>query len=180
MWVFGYGSLMWDGWEARFGGRPCGLAVLGGYERVLDKPSVSNWGTHEQPCPTLRVVPSARDCLGCAFELPENEADAAMAYLKHREGSAFELTQCSVVLEAGTEIEAFVPLPAGGHLPAWPLQDRAALVPVARGTSGRCCDYLRQLRSKLQLLGITDRAVEELWSAVQEQPGSSCSGRARR
>lgn len=39
MWVFGYGSLMWDGWEQEFGCLRRCVAVLKGYRRTFNKAS---------------------------------------------------------------------------------------------------------------------------------------------
>jgi cation transport regulator ChaC len=45
MWVFGYGSLMWDGWEQALGGQRVDGAVLPDYGRSFNKKSTRNWGT---------------------------------------------------------------------------------------------------------------------------------------
>jgi cation transport regulator ChaC len=37
MWVFGYGSLMWDHWETQFGCLRSLVADLPGYQRVFNK-----------------------------------------------------------------------------------------------------------------------------------------------
>ncbi|RVQ67534.1 hypothetical protein EKN06_06125 [Croceicoccus ponticola] len=44
MWVFGYGSLMWDNWQTSYGGANGVLATLKGYERSFNKASKVNWG----------------------------------------------------------------------------------------------------------------------------------------
>jgi cation transport regulator ChaC len=44
MWVFGYGSLMWDGWEQALGGQRADGAVLPDYRRSFNKKSTRNWG----------------------------------------------------------------------------------------------------------------------------------------
>jgi cation transport regulator ChaC len=56
MWVFGYGSLMWDNWQALHGGANGVLAELKGYERSFNKASQVNWGTNTAPGPTLNLV----------------------------------------------------------------------------------------------------------------------------
>ena len=57
MWIFGYGSLMWDGWEKSFDCLETTNAILPNYQRVLNKKSVINWGTSDHPCPTLNIIP---------------------------------------------------------------------------------------------------------------------------
>ena len=51
MWIFGYGSLMWDGWEATFDCKRKERAVLKGYARSFTKASVKNWGSKTAPGP---------------------------------------------------------------------------------------------------------------------------------
>lgn len=43
MWVFGYGSLMWDGWEIEFQGVKDNRAELTGFHRDFNKRSTLNW-----------------------------------------------------------------------------------------------------------------------------------------
>ena len=86
MWVFGYGSLMWDHWETQFGCLRSLVAVLPGYQRVFNKASVRNWGTPAVPGPTLNIMPSDQACRGIAFEFPDRAAGAIDAYLRRREG----------------------------------------------------------------------------------------------
>jgi cation transport protein ChaC len=41
-WIFGYGSLMWDGWEEKFGCEERQVAELPGHVRTFNKASVKN------------------------------------------------------------------------------------------------------------------------------------------
>lgn len=87
MWVFGYGSLMWDGWEAQHRCTRRERASLPGFHLDFNKASRENWGTRDQPCPTLGLDADAdARCEGLAFELPDAERDRAVDYLKRREG----------------------------------------------------------------------------------------------
>ena len=83
MWVFGYGSLMWDGWERDFGGSRTDRAVLSGYRRSFNKKSVSNWGTSKSPGPTLGLEPDAAgECIRMVFEIPDAQRRAVEQMLK--------------------------------------------------------------------------------------------------
>jgi glutathione-specific gamma-glutamylcyclotransferase len=48
MWVFGYGSLVWDSWSERFGCLRRVTAELPGFRRSFDKGSVRNWGSRQE------------------------------------------------------------------------------------------------------------------------------------
>jgi cation transport regulator ChaC len=68
MWIFGYGSLMFDGWEAACGCTDRKWADLPGYRRSFNKKSVESRGTREAPGLTLNLVRSAGHvCRGIAF-----------------------------------------------------------------------------------------------------------------
>jgi cation transport protein ChaC len=93
MWVFGYGSLMWDGWETRRGCLRRVIAELQGYVRSFNKLSVRNWGSRTYPGPTLNLIASTSSCRGIAFEFPEERRAEVLAYLIQREGKNFRLNK---------------------------------------------------------------------------------------
>jgi glutathione-specific gamma-glutamylcyclotransferase len=77
MWIFGYGSLMFDGWEPdrRYFGRT--WADLAGYRRVFNKRSVENWGTKERPGLTLNLKESTNSvCRGIAFAFADDDSES--------------------------------------------------------------------------------------------------------
>jgi glutathione-specific gamma-glutamylcyclotransferase len=90
MWVFGYGSLMWDGWEQQRGCIRRAGAELRGFRRIFNKASVENWGTADHPCPTLNLERiDSGVCRGIAFEFGNDRSEALLDYLATREGRAF-------------------------------------------------------------------------------------------
>lgn len=173
MWVFGYGSLMWDGWETQYGCTRRERAALPGFQRDFNKASRENRGSHEQPCPTLGLnVDDAAICEGLAFELSEVERDRVVDYLKKREGMSFRLEEMDVSLQSGMRVRALVPVndPARStYIGAQPLRDRTRMAKAAQGSKGACRDYVKNIREKLQELGITDSAVESFWSAMSSE-----------
>jgi cation transport protein ChaC len=92
MWVFGYGSLMWDSWEIDRGCLRRMTGELRGYVRTFNKLSVRNWGTRPYPGPTLNLVASDFSCRAIVFEFPESRRAEIVAYLVQREGKNFTLS----------------------------------------------------------------------------------------
>ena len=168
MWVFGYGSLMWDGWETKRGYTRRLVADLPGYCRRFNKTSVRNWGTKVAPGPTLNLSEVAAGvCRGIAFEFPDTQKVEILSYLEKREGKAFPLHEMSVRLVDQSEVLAFVPLYNGKNvIEGKTLEEIAGMVLAASGTDGTCLAYVNGIADKLAALGINDPAVTELWKAV--------------
>lgn len=165
MWVFGYGSLMWDGWEKEFGGKRAGLAELRNYRRSFNKLSIRNWGTPETPGPTLGLEPAfGALCIGAAFEITEDQSANVLSMLRRREGKSFGLRELTIRLPGGEDVEAVVAVNDTGcptYVGMQSLEDRVAMAREARGTSGACADYVRRIQEILNTLGIQDKEVEE-------------------
>ncbi len=170
MWVFGYGSLMWDGWEAE---RDClrrVTAELRGYARAFNKLSVRNWGTRLHPGPTLNLIPADSLCIGIAFEFSETSRGDIRAHLLEREGKNFNLNEQPIVLEDTSAVMALVPLYGGKNvLPAARASEVVGMALKANGTSGSCASYINAVFDHLSELGINDPAVSEVHKALQRQ-----------
>lgn len=176
MWVFGYGSLMWDGWERALQGSRFDGVVLRNYRRSFNKKSTRNWGMREAPGPTLGLEPDpGGSCTGTAFEFSEDQRAAVEALLREREGRSFALVELPVRLPDGREVRALTPVNDRtartyiGHVPA---ADRAALARAARGTSGACAHYVWNIHAKLREMGIVDADVEEFAALVDARQGT--------
>lgn len=168
MWIFGYGSLMWDGWESEFVCQGRAMATLSGYRRAFNKLSVANWGTKEAPCPTLNLQADREaSCQGKAFAFAAVDKDAVLARLQKREGRSFVLTPLPVRLDDGMQVEAYAPLYNGRNLRSdLELDDQVRMVRAARGTSGSGIDYVQGIAESLGALGIDDPAVRALRVAL--------------
>ncbi len=168
MWVFGYGSLMWDGWEAKHGCTRRAVADLPGYCRRFNKASVRNWGTKAAPGPTLNLSKlDASVCRGIAFQFPDAQEVEVLSYLEEREGKAFRLHKLLVCLVDQSEVSALVPLYNGQNvIEGRATEELAAMVLAASGTDGTCLSYVNGIADKLSDLGINDPAVFTLWKAV--------------
>ena len=169
MWVFSYGSLMWDSWEADRGCLRRVTGELRGYSRSFNKLSVRNWGTRLYPAPTLNLIASNSSCRGIAFEFPEARRAEIVAYLIQREGKDFTLNERPIVLAAGAEVAALVPLYHGPNvIPLTGAPGLAAMALRAKGVSGSGADYIKGVANHLRQLGIDDPAVADLCSALEK------------
>jgi type I restriction enzyme S subunit len=170
-WVFGYGSLMWDGWETAFGGKRVDGANLVGYRRAFNKKSVKNWGSSKAPGPTLGLEPAdGTACAGTVFEFAPAQLEPVKAHLTNREGKSFSLIELPVRLPDGREVLALTPVNDRQHntyIGSVPVAARAEMARNAHGTSGACADYARNIQKKLVELNIEDPDVVEFLSLVE-------------
>ncbi|PCC97912.1 gamma-glutamylcyclotransferase [Halopseudomonas pelagia] len=172
MWVFGYGSLMTDGWEKGFDCTQRVTAELKGYRRAFNKASVTNWGTRDCPCPTLNLVPEASaNSLGIAFEFTEVRRGEVEAYLAKREGKNFKLSNLEVIADGSGAVQALVPLYAGKNIiQSHDMRTAIELACHAKGSSGKCSDYILNISEQLKMLGINDPAVTEMREILCKAP----------
>lgn len=167
MWVFGYGSLMWDGWETERGCLRRTTAELHGYARAFNKLSVRNWGSRECPGPTLNLIVADSVCRGVAFEFPEGLRADVLAYLVKREGKNFAFDECPITLEGYTGTTAIVPLYQGPNVIAsTDASEIATMALSAKGMSGSCANYIKGVADHLRELQIDDPVVTEVCTAL--------------
>lgn len=168
MWIFGYGSLMNDRWEENLGCVRRTVGTLPGYQRTFSKASIENWGSKENPCPTLTLERLHNgECKGIAFEFPDSCEVAVRKYLADREGKGFPLEQVNILLEDETTIVAYTPIYNGKNILAGGKDVKARMIIQARGTNGSCRNYIKGIRELLASLGIEDPAVSSLWEEVE-------------
>jgi glutathione-specific gamma-glutamylcyclotransferase len=169
VWVFGYGSLTFDGWQSKFGCVGHQRATLLGYRRTFNKKSVRNWGTKENPGITLNLEPfDGARCEGVGFEFPDDgQIPILLDALRDRE--ACDPTVLRIQLADGRSVEARVYIYEGQTNlldPATSAAEKAEMIYKARGTSGSAMDYVMRNFEGLQAVGLEDQAVTELWEAV--------------
>ena len=166
MWLFGYGSLMWDGWETAYGCVRRMHADLPGHTRIFNKKSLERWGTHERPGLTLNLMRTGI-CRGVAFEFDNAARGDIETYLSARE--TCDATEVTVRLTDATEVGALTYIYEGPRLidHGLSLEDRAAMILEAEGVAGSSYGYISGVRAHLAELGVADPEVDALWLAVE-------------
>lgn len=175
LWVFGYGSLVWNpgfAWSARH------LAVLKGYRRSFCMLSIHHRGTVERPGLVLALdAAEGAECHGVAFEIAPQIAEETLEYLRAREliSAAYLEETHPLTLDDGRVVEAVVYVIDPAHeqyCGALTLEDQAQRIAGAVGGRGPNCDYLHQTAEHLAALGLPDAELEWLSDRVKVLKGA--------
>lgn len=169
VWVFGYGSLIWN---------PCFhyverrvVTVVGWHRRFCLWTSIGR-GTPDRPGLMLGLEPGG-SCRGVAFRIAEDEVETELDIIWRREmvTAAYRPTWVTAKSEAETlRAIAFTINRAhpryAGRLPEARIVEALA---TARGPVGPCCDYLFNTVAHLEELGVPDRRLAALCRAIRER-----------
>ena len=171
IWVFGYGSLMWNPGFPYVDARP---AQIFGYHRAFCLYSEYYRGTPEHRGLVLGLD-CGGTCRGRAFRFGAAQAEAAMDYLIKREMfghevDVYELRWLGIILDDSDEVAqaaCFVVNPAHVHYagklsPA----EISQIIASASGMSGTNRDYLSNTIAHLDELGIADGSLHEVQRLV--------------
>lgn len=170
LWVFGYGSLMWQPGFPHVEARP---ARLDGYRRAFCIYSLYYRGTQERPGLVLGLARGG-SCEGIAFRVADEDAAAVRAYLHEREliyGVYREAVVSAELTGPGEpqRIDVLTYIAETGH-PSYagtvPLRRQAAIIRAARGRAGSNLGYFAATLRKLGELGIRQRDLERLAAIV--------------
>ena len=173
LWVFGYGSLIWN---PGFPVAETRLARLAGYHRSFCMSSIHHRGTVEDPGLVLALDPAeSAACTGVAFRVPDDEADATVAYLREREliSSAY-LERVVTVQTDGGPLDALAYVVDTAHeqyVGGMALERQAQIIAHAVGGRGPNTEYLWNTVSHLKDLGIEDPDLDWLAARVREIAG---------
>ena len=166
LWVFAYGSLMW---QPGFAYEEARRARLKGYHRAFCIYSLHYRGTQERPGLVLGLQRGGT-CEGVAFRVAAREAASVRAYLHAREliyGVYREAMVPAELIGPGQDqcVDVLTYIAEAGH-PSFagvlPLARRAAIIRAARGKSGSNLAYFVATLRKLRELGIRQADLERL------------------
>lgn len=171
LWVFGYGSLLWN---PGFAVAETRQARLHGWRRSFCMTSIHHRGTLDAPGLVL-ALDRAEDalCHGVAFRVDACDAGATLAYLRERElvSSAYLETRQSVTLDCGQildDVLTYVIDPDHAQYCTWPLEAQAQIIAHAIGGRGPNDEYLENTARQLQLLGLPDPDLDWLVARVRQ------------
>lgn len=166
IWVFGYGSLMWnpgfDFVERR-------VAYLDGFARRFCMWSMHYRGTEAAPGLVLGLAaaPGART-RGAAFRVAASEAEAVIGYLGEREliSAAYREVQTPLRLHAPEEaVEAVTYVVDTAHrqcAAGLSIEEQAEIIAFSRGRRGENREYLFNTVEHLREEGFSEEELGEL------------------
>ncbi len=168
LWVFGYGSLIWDPGFAVAERR---IARVTGWHRSFCMRSIHHRGTPDAPGLVLALDRAAgAACDGVAFRVTPGDEAATVAMLRARElvSSAYLETTLPVMTKTGP-LQALTYVIDAGHVQYChlALDEQARIIAQATGGRGANRDYLWATATHLADLGIADPDLEWLASEVR-------------
>lgn len=168
LWVFGYGSLIWDpGFEVA----ERQVARLDDWHRSFCMWSLHYRGTVAAPGLVLALDAQAgASCQGVALRALPGQEPAVLAYLRQREliSDAYLEEQVQVTLADGRLVPAVtyvINRANPQYCRGLDLQEQARVIATAHGARGPNRDYLTATHSHLMEMGLTD--PDMAWLAAQ-------------
>jgi cation transport protein ChaC len=170
LWVFGYGSLMWD---PGFPFRNWAPALVFGYHRALCITS-SRWrGTPERPGLVLGLVRGGA-CRGIAFRVAQRDVTATLDALWAREmrRRVYRPRMLRARLpDREVRALAFTADPGhDGYAGPLSVREKAKRIANCRGARGPNLDYLVRTINHLAELGMRDDNLLRVLAAVKALP----------
>jgi cation transport protein ChaC len=182
VWVFGYGSLLWN---TGFAPEEIAPALVHGYHRALCVYSHVYRGSPERPGLVAGLLPGGA-CRGLAFRVSASDWETVRAYLHEREMIYDVYVPKWVSARLGTSppqtspVYTFIANPShaqyAGRLS---IPETADLIRKGVGTSGTGIDYLANTVARLRELGIRDRMLERVLAEATAAPTERVASKAR-
>ena len=171
IWLFGYGSLMWN---------PCidycdrQSALLYGYHRSYCLQTPVGRGTPEQPGLML-ALKRGGSCNGIAYQIDWAVAEHELDVVWNREMISGAYQPRLVMLRTPLGLKRSIAFTINTqhklYVDNMPLEQAAAMIATASGWLGSCADYLHNTVENLDKLGVGDGPMHTLLKLVQAQQG---------
>ena len=174
MWVFGYGSLLWNpGFEYE----QSALATLKGYHRSFCMRSVHHRGTLKAPGLVLALDERPGSvCNGMALLVPATTRKQTLSYLRERElvSSAYVEKMLLITLVDGRIVQALTYVVDSEHQQYCGnliMEEQAKIISRAVGGRGDNSEYLHKTVRYLAEMGISDVDLSWLSARVKVLTG---------
>ncbi|MEO0391246.1 MAG: gamma-glutamylcyclotransferase [Pseudomonadota bacterium] len=170
MWVFGYGSLLWN---PGFAPAETQVARLDGYARSFCMRSIHHRGTEADPGLVLALdVAAGAACSGLALRVAPGEEGGVLSYLREREliSSAYYEDEVPLSLADGRQVQALAYIINRDHAQycgGLPLEEQAQIIAAAVGGRGPNTEYLYNTEAHLREIGLEDADLRWLRTRVE-------------
>uniref|UniRef100_A0A0D9W5L3 glutathione-specific gamma-glutamylcyclotransferase n=1 Tax=Leersia perrieri TaxID=77586 RepID=A0A0D9W5L3_9ORYZ len=177
MWVFGYGSLVWN---PGFAHDASLVGFVRDYRRVFYQGSTDHRGTPDFPgrTVTLDYQPGAT-CWGVAYKISkEQDKKTALEYLEVREKQYDEKIYLDLYTDSSPKTPAVKDVMVylattnkesnENYLGPAPLEEMAKQIYQAEGPAGPNKEYVFKLEDALNKIGVVDEHVQDLANAVRK------------
>ncbi|WP_102107374.1 gamma-glutamylcyclotransferase [Oceaniglobus roseus] len=171
MWVFGYGSLLWN---PGFPVAEQRVATLADHARSFCMRSIHHRGTEEAPGLVLALDPEPGSvCTGLGLRVEPGAEAATLQYLRDREliSSAYVERVLPLDLDDGRRVEAVAYVVDTAHVQycgGLALEEQARIIARAVGGRGPNTEYLFNTVAHLHQMEIPDPALDWLDARVRE------------
>lgn len=166
VYVFAYGSLIWD---PCFASEAVEIAALDGFRRAFNFWSVLSRGTPDRPGLGLGLE-RGRSCHGVLFRLDGSSLDVDLEALWKREmhSAVYEPHWVPVRTPSGTRraISFVTATDHGQYIGELTTENAARIIAGASGEKGSCRDYLASTVDALARYGIEDAGLSALLALV--------------
>lgn len=171
MWVFGYGSLLWN---PGFPVARSEVATLQGYARSFCMSSIHHRGSEEKPGLVLALDEIAgTHCQGLALAVASGQEAETLDYLREREliSSAYLERDLTIELISGEAVTAVTYVIDPSHVQycgGMELEKQAQIIAKAVGGRGPNTEYLYNTAEHLAEIGLGDEELEWLMERVRQ------------
>jgi cation transport protein ChaC len=188
IWVFGYGSLMWD--NEQYQPIKIKKATLKGMHRSFNRLSTVSRGTKSNPGLVLGLE-DGEECLGIAIQIDESFLDKSpddkTISLREREmgkmgakkpsekvGGYYESKERQIIINDGPIIEnciVYLPNPSSVNFikkGSMTLKEKALIAINSKPPSGNPTDYVFNLYDECKKLEINDKYLDEMYNKIKE------------
>ena len=171
MWVFGYGSLLWN---PGFAVAESVTATLPDYARSFCMRSIHHRGTVANPGLVLALDQQVgKSCSGMALRVQPGDEAQTLDYLREREliSSAYVEKELEITLADGRLVTAVIYVIDEAHeqyCGDLDLEEQAQIIARAVGGRGPNTEYLYNTADHLVSVGLEDDALNWLAARVRE------------